>query len=1454
MKKQNWFSDNIFSLIPGALGLISAILGILIIIGWQYNILIFKIFGIGAIPVKANAGLCFTLLGISIILLQFQGTFFKIITRILASVVILTALLSIIEIIFSVNLGIDEILFRRLYLSGIATGPTRMALNAAICMICAAIVIIIISLNKPRFIFFMEFCLVFAFSISFLGLLGFIFGLADFSVTTGYTNMAVIAALLIIIICSGLFFTYYIREGIRITIEKKFFAGIIFAGSVIIFVTLLSNTGLQGLREASAFAEHTQKTKDNLNKLMSDVIDIQTSSRGYLLASKEEYLEPMKKAKSDLPILISELRNFLADNKKQLIRLDSLNELIKKRVEHADLINSKILSGEKQDAYTIFQTQSGKILTAQIRALIERMKIEENQTLKQINEKEVFRASKAQNFVIINLLVQLLLLGSIFIIIRQNIIQRRKLIEEVQNNNEVLEEKVRERTSSLSKSEERFRTTLDNMLEGCQIIGFDWRYIYLNRTAEFHNLRSNKELLGNKYQDLWPGIVETQVYKNIQNCMEERVSLHFENEFTYADGEKRWFDLSVQPVPEGVFILSVDITKRKESENEIRRSEEQFRVLFEQASDGIIISDSDGRFLDINSVGCEMLGYTREEITKLAIPDILTEDETDRLSEALETLHRVGMIRNNIKFQRKDNSVFFGEITVKKLSDGRAQAFIRDITDRLETEKALMESEAKFRSITENSADAIFIADQQGRYIYSNKAVSDMLGYSLEEMQTMTILDLSPDDKKDFILEQFTNLLKNGKLFTELDLITKDGRIIPTDLNSILLPGSLVYGSCRDISERKGNETELLKHRTRLEELVNERTEEVRRYMNETRDLYENAPCGYHSVDLKGLFLRMNDTELDWLGYSRDEVIGKMYFKDLLSEADLARFNLNFKTFLENGRISNLEFELKRKDGSKFFASISSTAIFDSDGNFVTSRSTLFDITDRKQAELEIIKATRVAEEANKAKSEFLANMSHEIRTPMNAVLGYTELLGAAITDANQKNYIESIKASGRSLLTLINDILDLSKIEAGKLELEYDYVHIASFFAEFERIFNFKVTEKGIKFILDINSGTPAGIYIDEARVRQIVFNLLGNAIKFTSEGQIVLTVYCENPQIVVYTESKTEELIDLIIKVQDTGIGISKDLQDAVFEPFVQEREYKNYGGTGLGLAISRKLATLMNGSISVESVLGKGSTFTIRIPDLLYIRDFSKADENIQIDPSKIIFEKAVILIADDVKHNRSFLKDALKDTKLEIAEADNGSKAYDLAQKMVPDLVIADIRMPVVDGFGLLDMIKSNPLLRHIPVIAYSASVLKDQKEKIHNSKFAGLLIKPVKVSELFIELMNHLPYEIAVDEDIKRSEALVDNMNEILNLPTMLNMLETVYYTRWKAFAERQPIGDIRKFGADLVTVGREHNSSVLTGYGDDLVNAADNFNIQAILRLVDKYPAIIRLLRNAIKN
>jgi len=634
------------------------------------------------------------------------------------------------------------------------------------------------------------------------------------------------------------------------------------------------------------------------------------------------------------------------------------------------------------------------------------------------------------------------------------------------------------------------------------------------------------------------------------------------------------------------------------------------------------------------------------------------------------------------------------------------------------------------------------------------------------------------------------------------------------------------------------------------------------------QSIFSVAPVGIGLV-IDRVFIEVNDTFCKMTGYSRKEIIGKNSKMVYATREEYETAGIDkYKDIAENGT-GSVETRFKRKDGRILNIFLSLTTLDEHDLTKGVTFSVM-DITERKLADEalrkhrdhleelvnerteELSKAKKQADEANRAKSEFLANMSHEIRTPMNAVLGYAELLGFMLEDKTQRDYLESIKSSGRSLLTLINDILDLSKIEAGKLELQFEYVNSQSFFSEFERIFSLRLSEKGLKFILDISSGTPEGIYIDDARLRQIILNLIGNATKFTEKGSIRLKVYAENPQIVNYSKGKTEEFIDLIIEVTDTGIGISKEMQEEIFNPFVQGQgqNVKKYGGTGLGLAISQRLVQLMNGTINLDSQLNKGSSFKINIPGVSYLRDFERKTDEIQLDPADIVFEKATIIVADDVEHNRKYLIDALKNANIKIVEAVDGQQAFSLAKKIVPDLIITDIRMPILDGFGLLKKLKGDDLLKHIPVIAYSASVMKAQKNRIRESEFTGLLIKPVQVTELYLELMNNLPYKSTKATDPEKILPGISLTEEISDLPQLIHSLDTRFKDIWMTFGSRQPIGEVRDFGNQLVELGKKHNAAIITGYGDELVIAADSFNIEAILNLIRKYSRIVELLKD----
>jgi len=699
------------------------------------------------------------------------------------------------------------------------------------------------------------------------------------------------------------------------------------------------------------------------------------------------------------------------------------------------------------------------------------------------------------------------------------------------------------------------------------------------------------------------------------------------------------------------------------------------------------------------------------------------------------------------------------------------------------------------------------------------------------------IKSLYPEDKKRSEMEIQEALQGSKDYNTEFRVVWPDGSIhniyaIGTVKRDNSGEATRIIGVNWDITARKKLEKEVIEAKEAAESVI------------------ETSPIPLAIIELQSArFIKMNKAFIDFMEADTIESYNpeKLYVNFIV---DRERLLASIK---QNGNVQNMELQIRRlgTDESAWVLFSMFPMIYLGKNCQIAS---FIDINQRKKIEFELSEAKEIAEAATRAKSEFLANMSHEIRTPMNAVIGYADLLSPLVTDDMQRSYLNSITKSGKNLMILINDILDLAKIEAHKLELQFEYIDAFNFFSELGNIFSFKIEEKSLEFILDVASSTPKGLCVDETRLRQILVNLIGNAIKFTEKGYVKIHVWTENPQILEYTADKVEEFIDLSIVVEDTGVGISKENQEMIFESFQQQdgQRTKKYGGTGLGLTITKKLAELMNGTITVESELNKGSRFKVMIPDVPYVRDFEGIDKQLFIDTRRVVFEPATILVVDDVEHNRKYLSDALKETDLRIIEAENGEIGFRMAKESNPDLIIADIRMPVMDGFELLSLLKRNKKLKHIPVVAYSASVMKSKKEEIIISDFAGLITKPVQVSEIYIELMNHLPHHILEDE--KEKEALLPDKEThdpgLKDLPGLIDKLEKEVKNKWDAFARKQPINEVREFGEILMALGEKHHSVMVKDYGNELLRAANTFNIGEILNLLKRYPKIIEKLKN----
>ncbi|MBT4496571.1 MAG: response regulator [Gemmatimonadetes bacterium] len=504
----------------------------------------------------------------------------------------------------------------------------------------------------------------------------------------------------------------------------------------------------------------------------------------------------------------------------------------------------------------------------------------------------------------------------------------------------------------------------------------------------------------------------------------------------------------------------------------------------------------------------------------------------------------------------------------------------------------------------------------------------------------------------------------------------------------------------------------------------------------------------------------------------------------------------------------------------------------------------------RKEAE-EVRKiaedSREVAESANRSKSAFLANMSLEIRTPMNAILGFTEILGGLLTDPRQKGYLDSIQTSGKSLLSLINDILDLSKVEAGKLELEYRPTDVPAAFADMEQIFAHRIATKKLNFQLDISPDLPRILLLDETRLRQILINLLGNAVKFTDSGGVKLSA--------AHIQSDSEH-IDLSFAIEDTGIGIPASQQQRIFRTFEQQegQSINQYGGTGLGLAITRRLIEMMNGDISVESEAGKGSTFRVTLHNgAIAPPESQPLQQEAAIDIEELLFAPATILVADDVALNRDLVKGFLTDCGLTLLEAENGREAIDITRTQRPDLVLMDIKMPVLDGYAATRQLKADRELQKIPVVALTASAMKETEEELSQT-CDGFLRKPVTKAELIHELARFLERIEAIETEDSGPEpateaAFAPDAAIRERLPELIQQLEGERDV-WEEISNTLTINDIDNFSARVKDMGTEFGYLPISSWGEKLQNQVALFDMTALPETLQQFPALIEEIQS----
>lgn len=501
-------------------------------------------------------------------------------------------------------------------------------------------------------------------------------------------------------------------------------------------------------------------------------------------------------------------------------------------------------------------------------------------------------------------------------------------------------------------------------------------------------------------------------------------------------------------------------------------------------------------------------------------------------------------------------------------------------------------------------------------------------------------------------------------------------------------------------------------------------------FFESAEELYHDAPCGYASFKNDGTIYNINATLLKWLGFDRDEILEKKKIYELFNMGGKLFFETHFFPLIRiQGFANEINFEIRKKDNSTFPALINVKEIKGSASTENRYRASVYDISDRKKYGQELYNAKIKAEKTAKDKADFLATISHEIRTPLNGVLGIGNLLAKTSLTAKQKEFVDILKLSSENLLGLVNNLLDLSKLEAQALHLEKKPFAIRTVVNSIIHTFELKCKEKGIQLLAEIDENIPNYIIGDPIKLNQVLTNLIGNAIKFTCDGYVKLLL---NPG------KNRENKLDLEFKIIDTGTGIPENKLQSIFEEFSQANYDLNseYGGTGLGLSISQQLLRLHDSEIKVKSEIDKGSEFSFNIAYEIYKpsrKEISGINKDSQSDKKKI--DQAKLLIVEDNPVNILIISEYLKDWKINFDTVENGSEAIEAAKKKKYDVILMDLHMPVINGFEASSTIRNLHLDKQPVILALSATNKENIQSELDRAGIDDFISKPFGPGDL-----------------------------------------------------------------------------------------------------------------------
>lgn len=779
----------------------------------------------------------------------------------------------------------------------------------------------------------------------------------------------------------------------------------------------------------------------------------------------------------------------------------------------------------------------------------------------------------------------------------------------------------------------------------------------------------------------------------------------------------------------GAVVVMNDITARKQTEERLRQEEEKFRTIADFTSDWETWFGVDGRVLWVNPAMERMTGYTISEFMTMLDPigAMVAEEDRERVTIAFQKALRGGSAEKfEFRYLHKNGSIFWLEASWQPVFDKQGKPLGvrssgRDITDRKKIENELRESRDMLIGLTNQVPGVVYqyrlYPDGRSCFPFASEGMSAIYEVTPEEVRedaTPAFGRLHPLDH-----DNVSNLIKESaatlqRFHCEFRVVLpRQGfrwRLSDAMPRRLEDGSTLWYGIITDITDRKHAEDELQNLRTAVDQSAN--TVVI--------------------TDPSGRIEYANPAFEKSTGYTMEEVIGHNP-RVLKSGEQDAVFYHRLWASISSGEIWRGQFHNRRKDGTLYWESATISPVLNALGEVMHYIAIKEDITERKALEANLLEALERAKAANQAKSDFLAVMSHELRTPLNGVLGFAELLSDTPLNEEQQDYARTIRSSGNHLLDVVNDILDFSSLEKGRMILEAARVSVLDLVESSIVSIQKPATDKGLEFLWTIDPAAPSQIVGDERRIRQILINLLGNAVKFTSKGSVSLRV----------AMSTGTETATLDFSVEDTGPGLSEEMLGLIFRPFTQADTtlHRQFEGTGLGLAISQRLAKGMGGQISVVSDPGRGSRFTLHLP---VSRPAAAPPESLAangpLDAMPVPPHRCVLVVEDDPS-NRALAGKMLDSIGYRAEFSTNGKEAV---AAFAPDkyaAILMDMQMPVMDGLEATRIIRDieASLGGHAPIVALTANVMPGDSDRCFAAGMDAFISKPFKRETLAAKL-------------------------------------------------------------------------------------------------------------------